>query len=57
MSMLKKFWSDEAGLETVEYAIIAALIVVGTLIAITSIGGKVQATFEDLDSKLPDGGD
>ncbi|MCE5185273.1 MAG: Flp family type IVb pilin [Planctomycetaceae bacterium] len=52
MSMLKKLWKDEAGLETVEYAVIAALIVVGAIVALRSIGGKVQTTFETLDTNL-----
>ena len=52
MEQLKKFWSDEQGLETVEYAIIAGLIVVGTIIAITSIGIWVRTQFEALQTDL-----
>lgn len=45
---MKKFWKfikDEEGLETVEYAIIAGLIVVGTIALITAIGGNVSTIF------------
>ena len=53
LAMLKKFVKNEEGLETVEYGIIAALIVVGTIVAIGSIGVKVSQAFSDLDGKLP----
>ena len=49
---LKKLVSDEKGLETVEYAIMAGLIVVGVILTITSIGGKVKAKFDALDGAL-----
>lgn len=48
MEQLKKFWSDEQGLETVEYAIMAGLIVIGAIIAITTVGTNVAARFGDL---------
>ncbi len=48
MEQLKKFWSDEQGLETVEYAIMAGLIVIGAIIAITTVGNNVAARFGDL---------
>lgn len=52
MEQLKKFWSDEQGLETVEYAIIAGLIVVGTIATIASIGVWVGTKFTALDAGL-----
>lgn len=51
-NLVKKFVKDERGLETVEYAIIAGLIVVGTIVSITAIGGYVKAKFEQLESAL-----
>ena len=50
--MLKSFLSDEKGLETVEYAIIAGLIVVALIAVITAIGTKVKAKFDNLNSAL-----
>jgi Flp pilus assembly pilin Flp len=47
-----KFVKDEKGLETVEYAIIAGLIVVGTIGLIASIGGWVNTKFNALDQGL-----
>jgi Flp pilus assembly pilin Flp len=50
--MLRRFWNDESGMETVEYAVMAALIVVGVIAVVRSIGGKVLDSFESLDSAL-----
>jgi Flp pilus assembly pilin Flp len=56
MRNLKELWNkfvtDDKGLETVEYAIIAGLIVVGTISIIASIGGWVNVKFTALDSGL-----
>ncbi|KKL96389.1 hypothetical protein LCGC14_1844960 [marine sediment metagenome] len=49
---MRKFVGDERGLETVEYAIIAGLIVVGTIGLIASIGVWVNTKFGQLDSGL-----
>jgi Flp pilus assembly pilin Flp len=50
--VLKRLFSDERGLETVEYAIIAGLIVVATIATVASIGGWVSTKFTQLDSGL-----
>jgi len=52
MKSLKSFLSDDKGLETVEYAIIAGLIVVALIAIITAIGTKVQSKFQALNSAL-----
>jgi Flp pilus assembly pilin Flp len=52
MQMLKKFMRDDQGLETVEYAIIAGLIVVGTVATITAIGVWVANKFTDVKTAL-----
>jgi pilus assembly protein Flp/PilA len=52
MESLERFFNDESGLETVEYAIIAGLIVVGTIVTIISIGNWVSAKFAALDTAL-----
>ena len=54
-ALVKKFVKDEKGLETVEYAIIAGLIVVGTIATIVSIGGWVNAKFNALNTGLAGG--
>ncbi len=50
--MLKQFVREEAGLETVEYAIITGLIVAGTIALITAIGTWVHNQFNNLKSEL-----
>jgi pilus assembly protein Flp/PilA len=52
MKSLKSFLSDDKGLETVEYAIIAGLIVVALIAIITAIGTKVASKFEALNTSL-----
>ena len=39
---MKKFWMDEDGLTTVEYALLLALIVAVAVTAWSGLGGKVQ---------------
>lgn len=53
MVPLKRFMSDEHGLETVEYAIIAGLIVSGLVAIIVAIGGWVKNQFSNLQKDLP----
>lgn len=52
VEIAKRFVKDERGLETVEYAIIAGLIVVGTIVTIASIGVWVSDKFTALDDGL-----
>ncbi len=56
LDLMRKFVRDEKGLETVEYAIIAGLIVVGTIATIISIGGWVGSKFDALDQGLAGSG-
>jgi Flp pilus assembly pilin Flp len=52
MKKILDFVKNESGLETVEYAIITGLIVVGTIAVITAIGGWVLAQFQALATGL-----
>lgn len=52
LSVLKRFIKDEQGLETVEYAIITGLIVVGVIGAVTAIGTWVATQFTTLQTDL-----
>jgi Flp pilus assembly pilin Flp len=49
---LKQFLNDEAGLETVEYAIISGLIVAGLVAIVTAIGAWVNGQFTTLQTDL-----
>ena len=48
MKKLIAFFKDENGLETVEWAVIAALVVVGLVSTITGLGTNVLAAFTSL---------
>ena len=52
MKTVREFWADEAGLETVEYAIITGLIVSGTIGSVTFIGGWVSRQFGEMADTL-----
>ncbi len=39
--MIKRFLRDESGLELSEYAVAAALIVAGVVVAFTALGGAI----------------
>jgi pilus assembly protein Flp/PilA len=49
---IKRFLSDERGLETVEYAVIAALITLAAIATITAVGVLVNGKFEELRVNL-----
>lgn len=50
--LLKKLIRDEQGGEVLEYALIAGLIVVAAIAVITSVGGKVLARWQSLNSSM-----
>ena len=47
-----KLVNDEQGGEVLEYALIAGLIVVAAIAVITSVGGKVRARWQSLNSSM-----
>ena len=51
-TLLSKLVRDEQGGEVLEYALIAGLIVVAAIAVITSVGGKVFARWQALNSSL-----
>jgi pilus assembly protein Flp/PilA len=51
-AMVMRFVRAEDGLETVEYAIIAGLIVVGVIATVVSIGTWVSGKFTTLNTSL-----
>ncbi|MCR3922756.1 MAG: Flp family type IVb pilin, partial [Firmicutes bacterium] len=44
--MLKQLIQEESGNSALEYGLIAALIAVAIIIAVTNLGGKIRETFE-----------
>ena len=53
--LVRKFASDERGLETVEYAIIAGLITVAAIATITAVGVLVHGKFQSLETAMGGG--
>jgi len=52
MKFLNKLRRDEAGATAIEYGLIAALIAVAAITAMSSLGGELSDTFNTVDSKL-----
>ena len=50
--MIRKFLKDESGATAIEYGLIAALVAVACIVALTSVGGSLSSLFNTVDSKL-----
>ncbi|MBE9487425.1 MAG: Flp family type IVb pilin [Chloroflexi bacterium] len=55
MEWLKRFIQDEEGVTAIEYGLIAALIAVGIIVAVTAVGTGLKTTFNTVAGKLPAG--
>ncbi|MGE8492292.1 Flp family type IVb pilin [Comamonas sp.] len=51
-NIIKNFWNDEEGATAIEYGLIAGLIAVGLLVALTDIGTKLQVVFTKISNAL-----
>jgi len=52
MQSLKKFLTDERGLESVEYAVLGSLIVLAIVVAVGLLGTKISDAFTEIDNKI-----
>ena len=52
MKFFNKLRRDEAGATAIEYGLIAALIAVAAITAMTSLGGEVSTTFSTVSTEL-----
>ena len=50
--MHARFLNDDRGLETVEYAIIAGLIVGACVVAVIALGQWVQSAYHDFQNEI-----
>ena len=57
MKFFKKFARDTKAATAIEYGLIAALIAVAAISALTAVGGSVSQTFTDVDTALGGGGE
>jgi Flp pilus assembly pilin Flp len=53
MKLFTRFVREEAGQDLIEYGLLIGIITVGCITAISAIGPKVQAYFDDLNAALP----
>lgn len=51
--MLKALLRDESGMETVEWAVLLGLILAGVIGVVLTLGPKVTAKFQAVDTALP----
>ena len=49
---IKNFFQDEEGVTAIEYALIAALIAVAIIAAVTLVGTDIAAVFTNISNKL-----
>jgi pilus assembly protein Flp/PilA len=54
MQMLRRFLKDEAGATAIEYGLIAALIAVVVIGAVSTLGDNLETTFDTLADCLAD---
>jgi pilus assembly protein Flp/PilA len=52
MTFINKLFRDEAGATAIEYGLIAALIAVAAIAAMTSLGGTLSDTFESVNTSM-----
>jgi pilus assembly protein Flp/PilA len=45
-AMIRRFWNDETGATAIEYGLIVAIVVVGTIGAIQALGTDIKAKFQ-----------
>jgi pilus assembly protein Flp/PilA len=50
--MLKRFLNNEDGATAIEYGLIAALIGVAIIVAVTAVGTNLSGTFDKVAAKL-----
>ena len=52
MKFIKKFRKDEEGATAIEYGLIAALIAVAAITAMSSLGDQLSTTFNDVTTSM-----
>ena len=55
MNFIKNLIRDEQGATAIEYGLIAALIAVAAITAMTSLGSTLELTFAEVDSEMTKG--
>lgn len=55
MSMFTRFMKEESGATAIEYGLIAALISVAAILAMTNLGSELRDTFQQTQNALQQG--
>lgn len=53
MKALMRFFRGEKGIESAEYAVLGALIIVAIIVAVTALGTNISATFDTITAAIP----
>jgi pilus assembly protein Flp/PilA len=56
MSMFRRFVKDDSGATAIEYGLIAALVSVAIIAALTTLGDNLSATFDSVSEQLSGAG-
>ncbi|WP_394681677.1 Flp family type IVb pilin [uncultured Comamonas sp.] len=51
-NIIKNFWNDEEGATAIEYGLIAGLIAVALITALTALGGNLNDLFDRIGAAL-----
>jgi pilus assembly protein Flp/PilA len=53
MNLFNRFVREDAGQDLIEYALLAGLIALGCVAAMTSLADKIGGAFKAVEAKLP----
>lgn len=53
-NLIQRFWNDEEGATAIEYGLIAGLVAVGLVVALTALGTDLSTLFKGIADRLPD---
>lgn len=53
-NLIQRFWNDEEGATAIEYGLIAGLIAVAIIGAVSTLGTDLKDVFSDISTKLKD---
>jgi len=54
LKLFRRFFSDESGATAIEYGLIAALVSVAAILALTALGTELSNIFDSVKSTLVD---
>jgi len=52
MAWIKRFLNEEEGATMIEYGLIASLVAVAAILALTTLGSKLSSTFTNVSGQL-----